>query len=66
MPLTADKAYDWWENLESLDNNKTIANISFTEQVNRKGSGYFNVDDLLYDPESIKLMCRAGHISTGC
>jgi len=25
--LTGDKAYDWGENLESLANNKTIANI---------------------------------------
>ena len=64
--LTADKAYDWGENLELLDNNKTIANISLTKQVNRNGAGYFTVDDFLYDPENIKLMCPAGHISTSC
>jgi hypothetical protein len=28
--------------------------------------GYLTVDDLLYDPENIKLMCPAGHISTNC
>ena len=64
--LTADKAYDWGENLESLANNKTIANISLSKQVNRNGAGYFTVDDFLYDPENIKLMCPAGHISTNC
>jgi transposase len=64
--LTADKAYDWGENLELLDNNKTIANIALSKQVNRNGAGYFTVDDFLYDPENIKLMCPAGHISTSC
>ena len=65
--LTADKAYDWGENLESLANNKTIANISLTKQVNtRNGTGYFTIDDFLYDPENIKLMCPAGHISESC
>ena len=65
--LTADKAYDWGENLESLDSNKTIANIALSKQVNhRNGAGYFTVDDFLYDPENIKLMCPAGHISTNC
>ncbi len=64
--LTADKAYDWGENLESLANNKTIANISLSKQVNRNGAGYFTIDDFLYDPENIKLMCPAGHISTSC
>ena len=65
--LTADKAYDWGENLESLANNKTIANIALSKQVNhRNGAGYFTVDDFLYDPENIKLMCPAGHISTKC
>jgi len=64
--LTADKAYDWGENLESLANNKTIANIALSKQVNRNGAGYFTVDDFLYDPESVKLMCPAGHISTNC
>jgi transposase len=65
--LTADKAYDWGENLESLDSNQTIANIALSKQVNhRNGAGYFTVDDFLYDPENIKLMCPAGHISTNC
>jgi len=65
--ITADKAYDWGENLESLDSNKTIANIALSRQVNhRNGAGYFTVEDFLYDPESIKLMCPAGHISTNC
>ena len=65
--LTADKAYDWGENLESLANNKTIANIGLSKQVNhRSGAGYFSVDDFLYDPENIKLMCPAGHISESC
>jgi len=65
--LTGDKAYDWGENLESLDSNKTIANIALSKQVNhRNGAGYFTVDDFLYDPENIKLMCPAGHISTNC
>jgi IS5 family transposase len=61
--LSGDKAYDWGENLESLDRNKTIANISLSKQVNRNGAGYFTVDDFLYDPESVELMCPAGHIS---
>ena len=65
--LTADKAYDWGENLESLANNRTIANIALSKQVNhRNGAGYFTVDDFLYDPENVKLMCPAGHISTNC
>jgi IS5 family transposase len=64
--LTADKAYDWGENLEALNSNETIANISLSKQVNRNGLGYFTVDDFLYDPENIKLMCPAGHISTNC
>jgi len=64
--LTADKAYDWGENLESLASKNTIANIALTKQVNRNGAGYFIVDDFLYDPENIKLMCPAGHISTSC
>jgi len=65
--LTADKAYDWGENLESLESNQTIANIGLSKQVNhRSGAGYFTVDDFLYDPENIKLMCPAGHISTNC
>jgi IS5 family transposase len=65
--LTAAKAYDWGENLEELANNQTIANIALTKQVNRRsGPDYFTVDDFLYDPENIKLMCPAGHISTNC
>jgi transposase len=64
--LTADKAYDWGENLELLDSNHTIANISLSKPVNRNGAGYFTVDYFLYDPENIKLMCPAGHISTSC
>jgi IS5 family transposase len=65
--LTADKAYDWGENLEALESNQTIANIGLSKQVNhRNGAGYFTVDDFLYDPENIKLMCPAGHISTNC
>jgi IS5 family transposase len=64
--VTADKAYDWGENLESLANNQTIANISLSKQVNRNGADYFTVDDFLYDPENVKLMCPAGHISTSC
>ena len=64
--LSGDKAYDWGENLESLANNQTIANIALSKQVNRNGAGYFTVDDFLYDHENIKLMCPAGHISTSC
>ena len=64
--LTADKAYDWGENLESLADNKTIANIALSKQVNHRNEGYFTVDDFLYDSENIKLMCPAGHISTNC
>jgi IS5 family transposase len=65
--LTGDKAYDWGENLESLARNQTIANIALSRQVNhRNGAGYFTVDDFLYDPENVKLMCPAGHISTNC
>jgi len=64
--LTADKAYDWGENLESLADNNTIANIALTKQVNRRTGVDFTVDDFLYDPEKIKLMCPAGHISESC
>jgi IS5 family transposase len=64
--LTADKAYDWGENLESLAKDKTIANIAISKPINRNGADYFTVDDFLYDPESVKLMCPAGHISTSC
>jgi len=53
--------------LESLANNQTIANIALSKQVNhRNGAGYFTVDDFLYDPENVKLICPAGHISTNC
>jgi transposase len=62
--LTADKAYDWGENLEALANNQTIANIALSKVNHRNGAGYFTVDDFLYDPENIKLMCPAGLIST--
>jgi IS5 family transposase len=65
--LTADKAYDWGENLESLASNQTSANIGISKQVNhRNGASYFTVDDFLYDPENIKLMCPTGYISTNC
>ena len=64
--LTADKAYDWGENLESLAGKKITANIALSKQVNHRNSGYFTVDDFLYDPENIELMCPAGHISTNC
>jgi transposase len=65
--LTGDKAYDWGENLELLNSNKTIANIPISKQANRwNGPGYFAVDDFLYDHENNKLMCPAGHISTNC
>jgi len=64
--LTADKAYNWGENLESLAGKKIIANIALDKRVNHRNSGYFTVDDFLYDPENIQLMCPAGHISTNC
>ena len=64
--LSADKAYDWGENLESLATKNTIANIALTKQVNHREAGCFTVDDFLYDPENIKLTCPAGHISTNC
>jgi IS5 family transposase len=64
--LTADKAYDWGENLESLAGKNIVANIALTKQVNRRTGVDFSVDDFLYDPENIKLMCPAGHISTNC
>lgn len=64
--LTADKAYDWGENLESLAGKNTIANIALTKQFNPRSAGCFTVDDFLYDPDSIQLMCPAGHISNSC
>jgi len=62
--LTADKAYAWGENLESLAGNKTIANIALSRRVNPRNKGYFIVDEFLCDPKRAKLMCPAGHIST--
>ena len=64
--LTADKAYDWGENLESLAKDKTIANIAISKPINRNGADYFTVEDFLYDPENTKLLCPAGHISKSC
>ncbi len=64
--LTGDKAYDWGENLESLACRQITANIPLSKRVNHRNSGYFSVDDFLYDPVNIKLMCPAGHISTNC
>jgi IS5 family transposase len=64
--LSADKAYDWGENLEALATKNTIANIVLTKQVNHREAGCFTVDDFLYDPKNIKLTCPAGHISTNC
>lgn len=62
--LTADKAYDWGENLESLAGKNTIANIALSRRVNPRNKGYFSVDEFLCDPKRTKLMCPAGHIST--
>jgi len=64
--LTADKAYDWGENLESLAGKNTIANIALTRQFNPRSAGCFTVDDFLYDPDNIQLMCPVGHISASC
>jgi len=64
--LTADKAYDWGENLELLAYRQIIANIALSKRVNHRNRGCFSVDDFLYDPVNIKLMCPAGHISTNC
>jgi IS5 family transposase len=64
--LTADKAYDWGEILESLAHRQITANIALSKQVNHRNSGYFSVDNFLYDPVNVKLMCPAGHISTNC
>jgi transposase len=64
--LTADKAYDWGENLEALANNQTIANIALSKVNHRSGSGYFTVEDFPYDPKTTQLMCPAGYISTSC
>jgi len=64
--VTADKAYDWGENLESLANDKTIANIALTKSANHRNEGYFTVADFPYDPKTTKLMCPAGYVSTSC
>jgi len=64
--VTADKAYDWGENLESLANDKTIANIALSKSANHRNEGYFTVEDFPYDHKSNKLMCPAGYISTNC
>ncbi len=64
--LTADKAYDWGENLELLAHRQITANIALSKQVNHRNSGYFNIDNFLYDPVNVKLMCPAGYISTNC
>jgi transposase len=64
--LSGDKAYDWGENLESLDSKKITGNICLTKQVNRNGAGYYNVDDFLYDSENHTLMCPAGHMASYC
>jgi transposase len=64
--LSGDKAYDWGENLESLDAKKITGNISLSKQVNRNGAGYYNADDFLYDYENHTLMCPAGHMATYC
>jgi transposase len=64
--LTADRAYDWGENLESLAAKNTTANIPLTKPGNHRTGVDFAVYDFLYDPENIKLMCPAGHISTSC
>jgi IS5 family transposase len=64
--VTADKAYDWGENLESLASNKTIANIALPKSTNHRNEGYFSVEDFLYDPKTTQLMCPAGYISTNC
>ncbi|MBI2861062.1 MAG: transposase [Chloroflexi bacterium] len=37
--LTADRAYDWGDNLESLAFNNTFANIALTKQVNPRSAG---------------------------
>jgi transposase len=64
--VTADKAYDWGENLESLASNQTIANIALSKSTNHRNEGYFGVEDFLYDPKTTQLMCPAGYISTNC
>lgn len=62
--VTADKAYDWGENLQSLANNGTIANIALTTQTNHRTGVEFAVDDFFYNHQNIELTCPAGHVST--
>ena len=64
--LTGDKAYDWGENLESLANDKTIANIALSRSANHRNEGYFTVADFPYDPKTNNLMCPAGYVSSNC
>jgi IS5 family transposase len=64
--LTADKAYGWGGNLESLDDRRIIANIALAKSANRRNKGYFSVEDFLYDPDNVKLTCPAGYVSTNC
>jgi transposase len=64
--ISGDKAYDWGDNLESLDNKNIIGNISLSKQVNRNGAGYYNADDFLYDSENKTLLCPAGYLATYC
>jgi len=64
--LTADKAYGWGENLESLAERQIIANIALAKQANRRNRDYFSVEDFLYDPNNVTLICPAGYVSTNC
>jgi transposase len=64
--LTADKAYAWGDNLESLADHRIIANIALAKSANRRNKDYFSVEDFLYDPDNVELMCPAGYVSTNC
>ncbi len=64
--LTADKAYGWGENLELLADRQIIANIALAKSANRRNRDYFSVEDFLYDPDNVMLMCPAGYVSTNC
>jgi len=64
--LTADKAYAWGDNLESLADRRIIANIALAKSANRRNRDYFSVEDFLYDPDNVKLICPAGYVSTNC
>jgi hypothetical protein len=64
--LTADKAYDWGENPESLAAKNTIANIALTKPGNHRTGVDSAVGSFLYDRDNVKLMCPAGHISESC